>query len=713
MHGLSDNDTVSDFRDPFYASVSPQVYALAVATAISYVLVIMLFITPRTFFVGGPGGGAGFLSRRGLIGGSYGHSAVIGVGRRPWLQKIATLSAAVSLTVATADTFKVAERQYEAGFSDSGAVVNEVTTSLEIRIVQVISDTFLWLAQVQTLIRLFPRHKEKVVIKWLGFGLIMLDTLFSTLNNFVYEAARTRPRTFRDAIPALSYLFELAIGFIYASCIIYFSISKRRFAFFHPKMRNIFIVALMSISAVLIPIVFFVLDVSKPNVAGWGDYIRWVGAAAASVVVWEWVERIEALERDERKDGILGRELFEGDEMLNITPSEDNSNRRDRGLDGDGVRGKTSSSNLGRRLRPRMSFRGRRSPHSDTGLQHPPPIATTLANLVTSRPTPPPAGITPVSRADTTSATSTQYAIHYHTVASPSPPPAQGLEISSTENSRPSGSDPPSSSADTEKHDSAVKEQPRVTFAQNVLRTVPNPFKRQRTSPPAEVADAMRVHLEEPRPTSTSNEDRPGWQFIAKVDAFAISQRKRLMSRFQGHSSDTILPVTVIPAQPRGHRTWSPQDFDGLAQQQGTSSERVVTSTTSNPLVTMDESRVRHGTVEGPAVLGGQSNRASSNGQDLRDPSPASTHDANASGLPSSMPSNGVPMEDRPHAVSIPSKPEDTSNRSPLGAMPNLSDVTDSVSIPPISNPHGNIAEQCNPTGMSSRPPKEQPNSAD
>lgn len=701
MHGLSDNDTVSDFRDPFYASVSPQVYTLAVATAISYVLVIMLFITPRTFFVGGPGGGAGFLSRRGLIGGSYGHSAVIGVGRRPWLQKIATLSAAVSLTVATADTFKVAKRQYEAGFSDSGAVVNEVTTSLEIRIVQVISDTFLWLAQVQTLIRLFPRHKEKVVIKWLGFGLIMLDTLFSILNNFVYEAARTRPRTFRDAIPALSYLFELAIGFIYASCIIYFSISKRRFAFFHPKMRNILIVALMSISAVLIPVVFFVLDVSKPIVAGWGDYVRWVGAAAASVVVWEWVERIEALERDERKDGILGREIFEGDEMLNMTPSEDNSTRRDRGFDeGEGGGGgKTSSSNLGRRLRPRMPFRGPRNRQSDTGLQRPRPIASTLGNLTKPGPTPPPAGVTPVSRADTTSATSTQYAIHYHTVASPSPPPVQ------PENSRISGSEPPSSSVNTEKQVPVVEEQPRVKFAQNVLKTVPNPFKRQRTSTPIEVADAMRVHLEDPRPASTSNEERPGWQFIAKVDAFANSQKKRLMSHLRGHPHDDFLPVTVIPAQPRGQRTWSPQDFDNFAPQRGTSSERVVTSSESRRLATDDERHARHGIMEDPALTDRQPHRSGNVQDPAAPPTGASIRDTSAAGPTSPIPSHDMPTEDDLRAAPDPGRLEDTI----IGA----SNVTGSVSSPPTSTPEANVTERSDPTRTSSRLSQGRPDPAD
>ena len=593
IHGLSDNNTVVDYRDPFYASVSPQVYVLAVATAVSYVLVVMLFITPRTFFVGGPGGGTGFLSRRGVMGGSYGHSAMIGVGRRPWLQKIAALSAAVSLTIATADTFKVAQQQYELGFSDSGQVVDKVTSSLEIRTVQVISDTFLWLAQVQTLIRLFPRHKEKVVIKWLGFGLIICDALFSVLNNFVYESARTRPRTFRDAIPALTYLFELAIGFIYASCIIYFSISKRRFAFFHPKMRNIIVVAFLSIIAVLIPIVFFVLDVSKPDVAGWGDYIRWVGAAAASVVVWEWVERIEALERDERKDGILGREVFDGDEMLDITPSDDTDQRR-RSFGGDGNT-KTSNSSASRRyLRSRLPFVSRNE-QLISGVQQLPPFAPSSGSATADNRNRSRSRVTPISRTDTISAASTQYAVHYHTVATPSPSPAQQLDISSSTESGMENSDA-GSSQDPEKFESSVvapKDQPWMTFGRNIMRAMPNPFRKQRTSPPAEVADAIRAQRRETQPTSVNGENGGSWQFFAKLDTFAHTRKERLKSRFQERTDDSALPVTIIPAQPRGHRTWSPEDFDNPTLRQNISGEQPLAPLLSNPLVTILEAPTR------------------------------------------------------------------------------------------------------------------------
>jgi hypothetical protein len=298
----------------FYATSLPQTYVLAAATVLSYTLVIMLLITPRTFFIAGAGHAGGFLGRgRGLITGATGSSAVVGVGSRPWLQKIATLTVAVSLTIATVQTFSAARQQYRAGRLDAVELHGTVVSGLEIRIVRFISDTLLWLAQAQTLVRLFPRQREKIIIKWTALALIALDTIFSALDYFVFFH-KAHPRSARNAVPALRYLFQLALSVLYALWVVYYSFSKRKYAYYHKKMRNICLVAALALTSVLVPIVFFAVDVSKPDVAGWGEYVRWVGAAAASVIVWEWVERIEAIEREELQEGVLGREVFDGDD---------------------------------------------------------------------------------------------------------------------------------------------------------------------------------------------------------------------------------------------------------------------------------------------------------------------------------------------------------------------------------------------------------------
>jgi hypothetical protein len=564
---------VLDTRDPFYSSITPQLYAIGCATVVSYLLVIILLITPRTFYVGGPGGGANFLGRHGMISGSYsGNSSVVGVGGRPWLQKVAAILVAISLTIATVDSFKVAERQYNYGFSDAEALSAEVIDGLEIRIVRVISSTFLWLAQVQTLIRLFPRHKEKVMIKWAGFALIVLDTTFSILENFLVRNSATRPRLYEDAIPALSYLFELSLNLLYAAWVIFYSISKHRYAFFHPKMRNICLVALLSLCAILIPVVFFVLDIARPEIAGWGTYIRWVGSAAASVVVWEWVERIEALERDETKDGILGREVFDGDEMLEVTPSEEVDWPRYQSQGNDRGGGNGASSGWGgvmglahRPLRTRAGLpRGNRNKGAGAPTYNQ-AAATAPRGPNNNRPTPPPAAITPVSRADTTSAASTMYNVRYHPVASPTPPvamPHMEEEEEIAEDKELEGEEQNLQTSDNRLSAQNTREQsPQIVPADPRWHALLYPFKRRRASLPKEVASAQAG--EEPsehRPSVATGEDGETEASGARSRSDHFFSLRKVRPGPGSQNTDGPLQVTVIPARRRGQHTWSPEN---------------------------------------------------------------------------------------------------------------------------------------------------------
>lgn len=468
----------SDLSDPFYASTFPQCYALAATTVIAYTLVIMLVITPRSFL----DGGVVVLGHRGFTSGGSGHGII---GGRPWLQKVAALTVAISLTIATADTFKVAEEQYAFGLQNARELQDKVLNGTELKIIRIISDTFLWLAQAQTLIRLFPRQREKVIIKWTAFALITFDLIFDSLNSFQFPGpGNSRPGSFTDAIPALSYLFQLALGVLYAAWVIYYSLMKKKFAYYHPQMKNICFVAGLSLLSILVPVVFFILDISKPEFTGWGDYVRWVGAAAASVVVWEWVERIEALEREEKRNGILGREVFDGDEMLE-TDSDATWPKRNRSAKGAGGGGGGDDGNDGGEGGRRDGGRdgsSRRRARKVVGSNDMPEGATArgrshtqLWTSVTSRyrsrakngneglvaeqddtrqtsknarptaarflqpplwPARPPPAATPVSRTDTASADSTVYAIRYHpltdahsrTTMRPTPPPPPSTE---------------------------------------------------------------------------------------------------------------------------------------------------------------------------------------------------------------------------------------------------------------------------------------------
>ncbi|KAI9649419.1 pH-response regulator protein palH/rim21 [Ciborinia camelliae] len=537
-----------DLRDPFYASTIPECYALAATTVIAYMLVIMLFITPRTFLVQG----AVVLGRRGFTNGPSGSDAGIGIGGRPWLQKVAALTVAVSLTIATADTFRVAERQYNQGFMNATALQEEVDGGMELKIIRVISDTFLWLAQAQTLIRLFPRQREKIIIKWTGFALISLDVLFSLLNNFVYKGT-SRPRSFTDAVPALAYLFQLALSLLYCAWVIYYGISKKRYAFYHPQMRNIFLVALLSLVSVLVPVVFFVLDISKPTLAAWGDYVRWVGAAAASVVVWEWVERIEALERNEKKDGVLGREVFDGDEMLEVTPTSDWTKhfRKDNDDKGGTASGSTwpAMSGLASRYRPRATNDVEAGPGSGQ---------RTAKNLLTTRPPlwparPPPVA-TPINRSDTASAESTVYAVRYHPIGEASPPIISRNTAPSRSNSEDISISRSVSNEDVNSDKPVVIEQVTDVAVEPAVdnghvwhwRTL-NPFRHRVQGPPAEVS----LHTPKPSTNFSCHESSNLWDMRARIEGFAATQAERFREKTRPTVDTEPLPLTVIPAPSR------------------------------------------------------------------------------------------------------------------------------------------------------------------
>jgi hypothetical protein len=551
-------------RDPFYASTLPQCYALAATTVIAYMLVIMLLITPRTFLHEG----AVVLGRRGFTNGPSGSDAGIGIGGRPWLQKVATLTVAVSLSIATAETFQVAEQQYNLGIMDALALQEEVENGLQLKIIRVISDTFLWLAQAQTLIRLFPRQREKIIIKWTAFALISLDALFSILNDFVYEGS-SRPRSFTNAVPALTYLFELALSLLYCAWVMYYAVMKRRFAFYHPQMKNICLVALLSLLALLVPVVFFVLDISQPTLASWGDYVRWVGAAAASVTVWEWVERIEALERNDKKDGILGREVFDGDEMIDVTPASDvvwerHQKKRSGGSKGSKGGGGTATGAKGISW---TALTSRHSPNTsgDVEAGGDVPNGTTQSQVKHAIrampplwPTRPRPTATPVSRTDTASAESTVYAVRYHPISEAAP--------SDRDNSQPLGSHQSNSSVirpqsscgeDTgepvkgAEMDQAPKDQDTSTAEQHhtpwrALAEV-NPFKTKARQPPPEVS----AHAVGPQKSASSHDSLDRWDFRGRLENFAASKADKIRDKTRPGANIEPLSVTVIPAPTR------------------------------------------------------------------------------------------------------------------------------------------------------------------
>lgn len=684
-----DDSHFSDWRDPFYASTFPQCYALAATTIIAYTLVIMLFITPRSFL----DGGVVVLGRKGFTNGGGGTS----IGGRPWLQKVAALSVAISLTIANAATFRVAEQQYSWGVQNATQLQEDVLGGAELKIIRIISDTFLWLAQAQTLIRLFPRQREKVIIKWTAFALITLDVIFQSLNSFKYGGSDlTRPK-FTEAVPALSYLFALALGVLYAAWVLYYSVMKKRYAFYHPLMKNMILVAALSVVSILVPVVFFILDISKPDFAGWGDYVRWVGAAAASVIVWEWVERIEALEREEKKDGILGREVFDGDEMLEASQSEHAwPKRRRKGSGGSdsqdtesGGGGKDGGSSLWRfGVWPKISnltLKHRSEPSSKTEpKQGSSPVADTTNDdeiprflpppLWPARPTP---AATPVSRTDTTSAASTIYAVRYNTMTEPT---SYGTPLPAHNMGRLSGSESRGSSRHRDygstSPGSAPTQDARSTQNSHVGVETPSAGNRWHALAPA-ISSRDFVTRSEPRGSKMQRDENSRWDLRARVDEFAATQAEKLREKFRPTLDTNNLPVTVIPAPPRSGAALAQLREDeelNLSSREGTVREESRNSNASGTVTAVEVTHTPTQTTFSPPPRAASS--AMSTAQLSRPRlSPIVTQGSFTNNRYNHLPVTVIPAPRRQDSTRAPSQPQSPSSVA-LGKQPARSNST-------------------------------------
>lgn len=311
-----------EYNDPFYGSVVSIAYSIASSTVVAWLLVILLLISQK---------------------------------KRPLLQIITSIFVAISLTVFLAQATRVLESQYYLGYYDADQLHNKVFGGLTFRVLEVFMTFIVGIASVQVLLRLFQRRKERTIIKIVGITLTLCNTILWCLVNFYVPInySNNKSSEANDVIPVLAYLFQLSISSLYGLAVLLYSFGKRKYAYGlfsfsrfiaflksgtnflgrrteqaagefgsncqstsrRTNKHSSFIIAFLSLCCLSIPIIFFILDICQYWFAGWAEFVRWVGGVGSTVVVWEWVDTIEKAEREEQKNGVLGKQIFEEDNL--------------------------------------------------------------------------------------------------------------------------------------------------------------------------------------------------------------------------------------------------------------------------------------------------------------------------------------------------------------------------------------------------------------
>ena len=230
------------------------------------------------------------------------------LSQRPLFLKLAALVAVVCMSVSTSIAINEIEIQYASGYTDGGELQNYLSSSRENLVLIALSSVFLLLAQVQTIIRLFNRRKEKKIIAWVGGVFAGSSGVFNLINIFASPNPSQRTNS-SDALVVFAYLFSIATAIIYDSCIWVYTIMKLNVVF---KLDTIALTVICHISS-FAPIVLFVLDLANFDVDGWSTLFNLVCLLCSTVSAWSWINKIEDIEKTLEFNSVLGKQIYAED----------------------------------------------------------------------------------------------------------------------------------------------------------------------------------------------------------------------------------------------------------------------------------------------------------------------------------------------------------------------------------------------------------------
>jgi hypothetical protein len=139
--------------------------------------------------------------------------------------------------------------------------------------------------------------------------------------------------------------------------------------------------------------------------------------------------------------------------------------------------------------------------------------------------------------------------------------------------------------------------------------------------------------------TTTPAHNYSRWNIKGRLGAFAAEHGERFLEKHAMKTEDADLPVTIIPAQPRGGRTWSPDVLTSAPSSLGPRSEG--TSSARN-----EDDVERRTNCESPAlnvILEAGRESPTSSEESLVLPAPVRTPSAGSSELHAGNVTSGVP----------------------------------------------------------------------
>lgn len=232
-----------------------------------------------------------------------------------WLLRLGSLLGSVHLVLTLVQSVVQLGKQHHRGYASGEQLVDYIRSQSSFNIIDFIFVLIIQFAQVQVIIRLFSRVKEKRVSLILGGTFsICAQVIWGVATFSTYDLSRDSDITI---LPAFIYLLRIALSTMYSGLIIIYGVGKRNFVF----QRKIIVLTVIVFIAVNAQVAFFITDVSDVWVGELSEIFNTAIYVAVTVIPWEWINRVHSLERHVQREGVLGRQVYE-DEISDIARYE-------------------------------------------------------------------------------------------------------------------------------------------------------------------------------------------------------------------------------------------------------------------------------------------------------------------------------------------------------------------------------------------------------
>ncbi|KAK6205474.1 PalH/RIM21-domain-containing protein [Scheffersomyces amazonensis] len=222
-----------------------------------------------------------------------------------------TLLSSVYILVVVIKSIIILHDQQRDGYLHGAKLLDNINANSAVNILDLIVVLLLQINQVQVIMRIFSRQRDK--------RLTFLVGLVASITSQVIWAV-TKFHTFPDnneagdILPAFIYLVRIAMGLCYAAIISGFQISKIHYIIAN---KSIWLISLLTFILIYSPVAFFIADVSNAFVYELSEIFSVVTYVICVVIPWEWCNKFNVIMKLKEKEGVLGRRFYE-DELYEL-----------------------------------------------------------------------------------------------------------------------------------------------------------------------------------------------------------------------------------------------------------------------------------------------------------------------------------------------------------------------------------------------------------